>query len=105
MHRRFLPAGAFLAASVLATSFAAFAAHAQTPAAAPPLFAVCQACHESTANAGPSVGPNLFGGGGRKAGTAKDFDYSGAMLFLLFVWLSVSFFAFVVDHNKSITGY
>ena len=104
MHRRFLPAGAFLAAAVLATSFAAFGAHAQTPAAAPPLFAVCQACHESTANAGPSVGPNLFGVGGRKAGTAKDFDYSDAMKNSPIVWSSDTLTAFIVDPNKSIPG-
>lgn len=99
MIRRFLPAGAFFAATALLTS----AADAQ-PAAPPPLFAVCQACHETTATAGPSVGPNLFGVGGRKAGAAKDFDYSDAMKNSPIVWTSDTLTAFITDPNKSIPG-
>ena len=86
------------AAAVL---FAATAASAQ-PAAAPPLFAVCQACHESTADAAPSVGPTLFAVGGRKAGTAKDFDYSDAMKTSTVVWSSDTLTAFITDPNKAI---
>ena len=49
------------AAGLFAAIVTAGAALAQTPAPAaatpPPLFAVCQACHESTANANASIGP------------------------------------------------
>ena|ERR1700744_390695 len=98
MNRRFLPAGALVVASAIVS---ASAAHAQAPAA-PPLFAVCQACHESTKDAGPSVGPNLFGVGGRKAGSTKDFDYSDAMKNSTIVWSSDTLTAFITDPNKTI---
>lgn len=101
MHRRFLPAGALLGAMTALAS--GFAAQAQ-PAAAPPLFAVCQACHESTANAGPSVGPNLFAIGGRKAGSAPGFDYSDAMKNSTIVWNADTLTAFITDPSKSIPG-
>ena len=97
MNRRVLAAAAVLAAAL------ASAAHAQAPAA-PPLFAVCQACHESTAGAGPSVGPNLFAVGGRKAGSAKDFEYSDAMKTSPIVWSADTLTAFITDPNKSIPG-
>jgi len=95
------------AASLLATALASTAALAQTPApaaTAPPLFAVCQSCHESTAGAGPSVGPNLFGVGGRKAGSAEGFDYSDAMKASTIVWSADTLTAFVTDPNKTIPG-
>ncbi|HEY3950012.1 c-type cytochrome [Phenylobacterium sp.] len=122
MNRRFLPAGAILAVTtVLSGGFWALSAQAQTPsqppaqtpgqnqptatppaATPPPLFAVCQACHESTAGAGPSVGPNLFGVGGRKVGTAKDFDYSDAMKNSPIVWSADTLTAFITDPAKTI---
>jgi cytochrome c len=89
------------AAVLFAAASVASAASAQ-PAAAPPLFAVCQACHESTTGAAPSVGPNLFAVGGRKAGTAKDFDYSDAMKASTIVWSSDTLTAFITDPNKTI---
>jgi cytochrome c len=39
----------------------------------------CSVCHMSAANAAPSIGPNLHGVVGRKAGTAPGFKYSEAM--------------------------
>ena len=45
------------AASLLAATLSASAALAQTPATPPPLFAVCSACHESTAGASLVAGP------------------------------------------------
>jgi cytochrome c len=95
------------AASVIAAASFATAALARQPApaaTAPPLFAVCQACHESTANAAPSVGPNLFGVGGRKAGSAAGFDYSDAMKNSTIVWSADTLAAFITDPNKSIPG-
>ena len=96
-----------IAAAGLLAALASTAALAQTPAptpaaTAPPLFAVCQSCHESTAGAGPSVGPNLFAVGGRKAGTGKDFDYSDAMKNSTIVWNADTLTAFITDPNKTI---
>jgi cytochrome c len=98
MNRRILPVGALFVAATLTT-----AAHAQAPAA-PPLFAVCQACHESTKDAGPSVGPNLFAIGGRKVGSAKDFEYSDAMKNSPIIWSADTLTAFITDPNKTIPG-
>jgi cytochrome c len=100
MNTRFFAAGARLAATAL--SGLSFASAACAQPAAPPLFAVCQACHETTAGAGPSVGPNLFAIGGRKAGTAKDFEYSDAMKSSPIVWSSETLSAFITDPNKTI---
>ena len=92
------------AASLLAATLSASAAFAQAPAAPPPLFAVCSACHESTAGAAPSVGPNLFGIGGRKAGSAPDFDYSEAMKASPTVWTAETLTAFLTEPAKAIPG-
>ena len=97
MIRRVLAAGAIFAGLSIASAAAA-------QPAAPPLFAVCQSCHESTAGAGPSVGPNLFGVGGRKAGSGKDFDYSDAMKASSIVWSADTLTAFITDPNKTIPG-
>lgn len=89
--------------AALATA-AATAARAQ-PAAAPPAdFAVCSACHESTPKAGPSVGPNLFNVGGRKAGAAPDFDYSDALKNSGITWTSDTLSAFILDPAKTVPG-
>ena len=75
------------------------------PAAAPPAdFAVCQACHETTAGARPSLGPNLFGVGGRKAGSVADFDYSDAMKASTTVWDAETLKAFILDPAKAMPG-
>lgn len=92
------------AASLLAATLSASAAFAQAPATPPPLFAVCSACHESSANAGPSVGPNLFGIGGRKAGASPGFDYSDAMKASTTVWSADTLTAFITDPAKAIPG-
>ena len=79
------------------------AAAAPTAAATPPAdFAVCQACHETTAGARPSLGPNLFGIGGRKAGSVPDFDYSDAMKASTIVWNADTLKAFILDPAKDI---
>lgn len=92
------------AASLLAATLSGTAALAQDPATPPPLFAVCSACHESTAKAAPSVGPNLFGVGVRKAGADPDFDYSDAMKASTTVWSADTLTAFLTDPAKAIPG-
>lgn len=105
------PRNLLIAAALLAvTATAAFAqpqgpAPAATPAAQPPgEFAVCSACHETKAGAPPSLGPNLFGIGGRKAGGVADYDYSPAMKASTIVWGADTLAAFVADPNKSVAG-
>jgi cytochrome c len=100
-----------LALAVTAAAAAASAALAQPPAptpaptATPPAdFAVCSACHESTADARPSLGPNLFGIGGRKAGSVADYDYSPAMKASGVTWTADTLQAFIVDPNKAVPG-
>jgi cytochrome c len=100
-----------LALAVTAAAAAASAALAQpqgpapAPAATPPAdFAVCSACHESTADARPSLGPNLFGVGGRKAGSVADYDYSPAMKSSGVTWTADTLQAFIVDPNKVVPG-
>jgi cytochrome c len=80
------------------------AAPAATPAVAPPDFAVCGACHESTAGAGPSLGPNLFGIGGRKAGSVPGYDYSDAMKAYGQPWTADTLQAFILDPAKTVPG-
>ena len=95
-----------MAGLIVPTAAAAAAASAQPAATtpAPADFAVCSACHESTPKAPPSVGPNLFGVGGRKAGSAPDFDYSDAMKNSTTVWSADTLSAFVLDPAKTISA-
>jgi cytochrome c len=89
----------------LAALTAALCAGAASAQPAPPAdFAVCSACHESTAKAAPSVGPNLFNVGGRKAGTAPDFDYSDALKNSGITWTSDTLSAFILDPAKAVPG-
>jgi cytochrome c len=67
---------AFLVAGVL--SGLASAASAQTPPAAPPVFAQCRTCHQVGETARNAVGPHLNGLFGRRAGTVQGFNYSQA---------------------------
>ncbi len=85
-----------------ATAAFATGALAQTPAAPPADFAVCSACHESTAKAGPSLGPNLFAIGGRKAGSVADYDYSPAMKTYGAAWTADNLAAFILDPAKAV---
>jgi cytochrome c len=88
------------------------AAPAATPAPAasaaiakPAAFGICSGCHGSTADAAPSLGPNLFGIGGKKAGTAHpDFDYSAALKNSGKSWTSENLTAFIQDPAKAIPG-
>jgi len=104
---RFAVAAALLAVTATA-ALAQPQGPAQAPAAAPAQppgeFAVCSACHETKAGAAPSLGPNLFGVGGRKAGAVADYDYSPAMKASTIIWNADSLAAFVADPNKSVAG-
>jgi cytochrome c len=100
---RAIAAAWLVALGAVATAGVALAQPA--PASAPPAaFAVCAACHETTANARPSLGPNLFGVGGRKAGSVPDYDYSPAMKASATVWSADTLAAFVLDPTKAMPG-
>ncbi len=92
---------AAIASLALASSTAAVA---QTPVAPPADFAICSACHEITAKAAPSLGPNLFGIGGRKAGGAESYDYSDAMKAYAKPWTAETLQAFILDPAKAVPG-
>jgi len=80
-------------------------ASATAPAATPPAdFAVCSACHESSADARPSLGPNLWNIGGRKAGSLADYDYSPAMKGSTITWTADTLQAFIADPTKTVPG-
>jgi cytochrome c2 len=101
--RRSLAAGGLIAAAVAAAS----AAWAQPPAAAPKApdaFEACGYCHETTAGAKPSLGPNLFGVGTRKAGALPDYDYSAAMKAYGAQWTAETLSAFILDPAKAVPG-
>jgi len=92
----------FLVAALAAG--AATAALAQ-PAAAPPAdFSSCGFCHETKAGAGASLGPNLFGVGGRVAGSAPGYDYSDAMKKYAQPWTADNLTAFILDPAKTVPG-
>jgi cytochrome c len=99
-------AGAWLVAlGAIAAASAALAQPAPAPATAPPpAFAVCAACHETTASARPSLGPNLFGVGGRKAGSFPDYDYSDAMKASATIWTAETLAPFITDPSKALPG-
>ncbi|HEY0436716.1 MAG TPA: c-type cytochrome [Phenylobacterium sp.] len=102
---RFAAAAAFFAVTAAGAAIAQPATPPAGAAAQPPgEFAVCTACHETKAGAGASLGPNLFGVGGRKAGSVADYDYSPAMKGSAIVWSADTLAAFVVDPNKTVPG-
>jgi cytochrome c len=47
--------------------------------ATPEAFAQCTACHNTAKDAAPSIGPNLFGVVGRKAGTLPGYAYTSEL--------------------------
>jgi cytochrome c2 len=77
---------------------------ATAPMTPPPAFAICGACHGTTADAPPGLGPNLHGVVGRKAGSLPDYDYSDAMKASGKVWTVESLQAFVTDPGKAVPG-
>jgi cytochrome c len=63
----------------------------------------CQFCHVWDKGAKPTLGPNLFGIVGRKAGTAN-FDYSSAMKQSGIVWSHDALKAYITAPNQEVPG-
>ncbi len=84
---------------------AAAAAPALAQPATPPAdFSSCGFCHETKAGAAASLGPNLFGVGGRTAGSVAGYDYSDAMKKYAQPWTAENLAAFILDPAKAVPG-
>jgi cytochrome c2 len=83
---------------------AAGAAHADGDAArGEKRFEECAACH-ATERGQNSVGPNLYGVFGRKAGEVADFRYSPALKRSAITWTPQTLDTFLADPQKTIPG-
>ena len=67
------------------------------------LFQACAACHGKDGKGG-TLGPNLVGVVGRKAGTLDDFRYSNAMKRSNVVWDDGNLRAYVADPQAKVKG-
>jgi cytochrome c len=92
----------FLASLALALSVGGQAMAA--PAPRPASFAMCAVCHKAVAGEKSMLGPNLFGVGGRQAGTLPGFTYSPAMKNSKIVWKRDVLVKFITDPRKSVPG-
>src|SRR5580692_3174174 len=93
-------AGLTLAA--LATFVTGGAQAAGDPANGKTLFARCAICHKVTKDGGNGLGPNLFGVGGRKAGTVAGFAYSTAMKNSGITWTEDKLVAYIADPKGTV---
>lgn len=86
---------------------AAFAAHASADAAPlpkPPAFAICGTCHVATKGARSTLGPNLWGVGGRRVGTLPGFNYSPALKNAGFLWSRDNLIIYITNPRAKIPG-
>jgi cytochrome c len=89
-------------ALALALAFVAGAANTADPARGRELYETrCIACHSIDAN---RVGPAHRGVFGRKAGTARDYDYSPALRNARIVWNAQSLERWLADPEQTIPG-
>ncbi len=73
------------------------------PAAKPPSFAMCAVCHKVNAGEKATLGPNLWGVSGRKAGVSS-YTYSPAMKQAKITWTRDQLIAFISDPRKLVPG-
>lgn len=67
-------------------------------------FALCAGCHDTRADLGHRVGPNLNGVIGRRAGSAPGYAYSDAMKNSGIVWDAQTLDAFLASPQKQVPG-
>jgi cytochrome c len=91
-----------LTLGALALAATASAAVAQAPVR-PATFGQCAACHKVAAGQPHGIGPNLWGVGGRRAGSLA-FAYSPAMKGSKIVWTKARLTAFIMDPRKVVPG-
>jgi cytochrome c len=96
----------FGAAAVLATVFAVSPAAADGDVAAgEKIFTTkCKVCHQIGPGAKNSVGPNLSGVIGRKAGTEEGYNYSDAMKGSGLTWDEATFKEYIKDPKAKVPG-
>jgi len=85
--------------ALLALVVVAVPAFAQDAARGPKLFEECAACHALERNT-QSVGPDLHGVFGRKAGTLDDFRYSPALKRSNITWNAKTLDEYIADPQK-----
>ncbi|HEY2658643.1 MAG TPA: c-type cytochrome [Caulobacteraceae bacterium] len=96
--------------SNLLTLVAALAAPALAHAAGDPAKGAtvfkqrCGVCHVSAAGAAATMGPNLFGVVGRKAGSTAGFTYSDAIKASGLTWSATELDSFLTAPNKKVPG-
>lgn len=95
---------AFIAAPVVCGAVPLFGETTAVPLSAAPAkgFAVCAACHGSTAVTNP--GPDLRGIIGRSAGKAPGYRYSRALRNSGLVWTPATLDAFLADPQAVVPG-
>jgi cytochrome c len=91
-------------AILLLAMFAAASARAADLEAGKAIFARCRICHSIAAGAPSTVGPNLHGLFGRKAGAVGDYDYSAAMKWSGVIWDDATLAKFLRDPKAFIPG-
>lgn len=94
-------AGTSAAVALLAT---ATPTTAQTPAAAPPAFNACKACHTVNKGGRNGIGPNLNGVVGRLAASVAGFNYSPAMKASKLRWDAKTLDEYLAGPTKKVPG-
>ncbi len=74
------------------------------PSEPPSQFAVCAACHPTSADGASAMGPNLRGIVGRSAGSLAAFPYSEAMKRSGIVWTREALDAFLTNVQQKVPG-
>jgi len=74
------------------------------PLPKPSAFTVCSVCHKVGQNDKSTLGPVLWGVGGRKAGSVPGFTYSPAMKASNITWTRETLTAFIANPRKVVPG-
>ena len=93
-----------LAAAAVAFVGLSGAAYAQDAEAGAKVFSKCRACHQIGETAKNSVGPELNGLIGRKAGTAPGYNYSEANKSSGLTWDEATFREYIQNPRGKIPG-
>lgn len=91
-------------AVLLIALLAAVSGNAADLAVGQKIFARCRICHALAADAPSTVGPNLHGLFGRKAGSRPDYAYSTAMKNSGVTWNDSTLAGFLRDPKTFISG-
>lgn len=92
----------FIALALLAGAVSG--AQAADAAKGKDIFKRCVVCHTVAKDGGNSLGPNLFGIVGRKAGAVSDFTYSAPMKNSKVVWTEANLTKWVAGPARMIPG-